>query len=89
MNSLKDLLQRKANEIDKSGVKTDLTLIQAELDRYYKGAIEVLKIKNGIATVQTGNASLASNMRMQQTQLVDDLNSTLKTKLDRFVIRIV
>lgn len=88
MKSLKDLLQKKADDIEVSGIKTDLHVVQAELDRYFSGDIKVTKIKNKIATVETSNASLASNMRMQQTQLVEDLNSSLKNKLDRFIIRI-
>ena len=88
MKSLKDLLQKKADDIEESGVKTDLNVVQSELDRYFSGAIKVVKIKNAIATVETSNSSLASNMRMQQTQLIEDLNSSLKNKLDRFIIRI-
>ena len=88
MNSLKDLLNNKANEIDDSGVKTDLDMIQSELDRYFTGGIIISRIKDGVATVVTSNASLASNMRMQSSQLVEDLNSSLKNKLERFVIRI-
>ena len=88
MKSLKDLLQTKADDIDKSGIKTDMNLVQAELDRYYSGEVHLTHIKNAIATVETSNSSLASNMRMQQVQLVEDLNSSLKNKLDRFIIRI-
>lgn len=89
MKSIKDLLQRKADEIDDSGIKTDLNLLQAELDRLFDSNITIQKIKDGVATVSTSNSSLASNMRMQQTQLIEDLNSSLKNKLERFVIRIV
>ena len=88
MKSLKDLLQKKADAIDVRGVVTDLHVVQTELDRYFSGSIKVTKIKNSIATVETSNASIASNFRMQQTQLVEDLNSSLKNKLDRFIIRI-
>jgi hypothetical protein len=88
MKSLKDLLQIKANDIDESGVKTDLELIQKELDRLYEGAVTITRLQDSVGMVQTPNASLASNLRMEQVQLVEDLNSSLKNKLDRLIIRI-
>lgn len=88
MKSLKDLLQIKANDIDESGVKTDLEIIQKELDRLYDGAVKISQFKNAVGTVHTQNASLASTLRMQQVQLVEDLNSSLKNKLERLIIRI-
>ena len=88
MKSIKDLLQKKADDIDASGVKTDMQLLQQELDRHYEGSLTVNKFKDGTATISTSNASIASNVRMQQTQLIEDLNSSLKNKLDKLIIRI-
>ncbi len=88
MKSLKDLLEKKADDIDDSGVKSDLNLIQAELDRLFDGAVKISKLKDSVATLHTANASLASNVRMQQTQLVEDLNSSLKNTIERLIIRI-
>lgn len=88
MKSLKDLLQHKANDIDQSGVRTDIELVQAELDRFFEGRVLLTKINNGQAIVQAQSAPVAANLRMQQHQLVEDLNSNLKNKLSRFVIRI-
>lgn len=89
MKSLKDLLTKKADDIDRSGVRTDLELIQIELDRYFNGSIKVVKLTDGVARVESKSAALASTMRMQQHQLIEDLNSSLKNKLERFMIRIV
>lgn len=89
MNSIKDLLLKKAQEIDDSGIKTDLDLIQNELDRLFPSQVKLQKINNGIATITTENASVASDLRMQASQLIDDLNSSLKSQLSRLVIRIV
>ena len=89
MKSLKDLLQNKADDIETSGVKTDIDLIQSELTRQFSADAKITKLKDGVAFVQTSNASLASNLRMQQTQFVEDMNSSLKNRIDRLVIRIV
>lgn len=88
MKSLKDLLVKKADQFDSSGKRGDLELIQAELDRYFKGKMKVTKLVEGRATVVASSAPMASNMRMQQQQLMEDLNSSLKNKLTRFIIRI-
>jgi hypothetical protein len=89
MNSLKDLLFKKAAQIDESGIKTDIQLVQTELDRYFNGELQLQKITKGVATVTTSNSSIASEMRMQQQQLIEDLASSLQNKIERFYIRIV
>ena len=88
MNSISDLLKKKADEIDNSGIRTDLDVIQAELDRFFDKQVRVNTFKNGVASVTAKTAPVASNMRLKQTQLVEDLNSSLQNKLDRFIIRI-
>lgn len=88
MNSLKDLLLKKATSIEKDGIKSDLDIVQSELNRYFEGNISITTFKAGVATVVTSNSSLASTMRMQQHQLIEDLNSSLKNKISRFIIRI-
>ncbi len=88
MNSLRDLLLNKANDIDIAAVKDDIDVIQAELDRFFSGGIHLSKIQNGSALVTAQSAPMAANFRMQQHQLVEDLNSSLRTKLTKFVIRI-
>ena len=88
MNSLKDLLKNKADDIDSSGQRDDLQLVQMELDRLFEGAVKVAKFNDGVATVTTSNASMASELRMQQAQLIEDLNSSLKNDINRMIIRI-
>ena len=87
MKSIKDLLQNKANDIDTSGVRSDVQLIQAEIDRLFDG-VEVAKFVDGVATLKTKSSPVASNLRMQQTQLTEDLNSSLKNPIKRLIIRI-
>lgn len=89
MDSIYDLLKFKANDIDSSGVKNDLEIIQAELERYFEKEISVRKFKDGVAVIESRSAPCASEMRMKQHQLLEDLNSILKNKISRFVIRIV
>jgi len=89
MKSIKDLLLKKADDIDSSHIQTDLQMVQKELDRYFMGKIKIASFNKGIALVTTTSASVASNMRMMQKQLIDDINSNLKNQIERFIIRIV
>lgn len=88
MKALKDLLVKKADDFDTSGIRTDLEVIQAELDRYFEGRVQISKINDTKAVVLAQSAPVAANMRIQKHQLVEDLNSLLKNKLSDFIIRI-
>ena len=88
MQSIRDLLTVKADAIESDGVQGDIHLIQAEINRYFKG-VTVQNIKDdGAAMLTTPSSSVASDIRLRQHQLVTDLNSMVKQKLTRLHIRI-
>ncbi len=88
MNSLRDLLINKVEEIDQAGKRDDVHIVQTEVSRYFSGA-EVQSIKpNGAALITTASSAVASDLRLRQFQMISDLNSLLKNKLTRFHIRI-
>ena len=88
MDSLKDMLQRKADEIDASGIRDDVQLIQHEIDRYHPQLATVAKIQDGVAHITTRSSSVASDLRLQQHQILQNINKNLKSPIKRLYIRI-
>lgn len=89
MDSLRDLLKKKADIFDQDGAHDDLHLIQAELDRHFEGRVRVVKLlPQGDVLVHTKGSSLASEVRLLQEQLKQNLNKMLKNKIKSFRIRI-
>lgn len=87
ISSLGDVLKRKANDIDVSGVKDDVALIQMELDRNFSGQAKIERLdENGLATVKTRSSSMASEIRLKQYAIIQNLQKDLKNKLERFRI---
>jgi len=86
--SLKDLLFKKADEMDVSAVRDDMSLIQAELDRLYPKAMSILSFNDGKLHVTTRSSSVASDLRLQRQALTQNLNKSLKVKLTSMRISI-
>lgn len=88
MDSIKDLLNKKADAIDTTGIRDDIALVQDELNRHYGQSAKVASIQNGVVLVTTKSSAIASDLRLQQYTIVQNLNTLLKTKLERIRIRI-
>ena len=89
MDSIGDLLRKKADSIDASGIRGDLALIQDELDRLFEQRVKVARFDdNCVALLVTSSSVLASEVRLQQHHLMQNLNKALKQELKRFHIRI-
>ena len=88
MDSIKDLLNSKADQIDTDGTRDDVHFVQTEIARLFKG-VEVQRIQDdGSVLLTTRSAAVASDLRLRQHQIVTDLNSGLKKKLTKLRIRI-
>jgi hypothetical protein len=72
VNDLRDYLQKKAAEL---GLERgdQLAEIQAYLDELYPGQCRAASLNDGVLKITTSSASLASELRMRQTQLVQKL----------------
>jgi hypothetical protein len=72
MNDLRDYLQKKAAEL---GLERgdQLAEIQVYLDELYPGQCRAASLNDGVLKITTPNASVASELRMGQTQLLVDL----------------
>ena len=85
---MKDLLNLKANQIDTDGTRDSVHFVQTEITRLFKG-VEVQHIQDdGSVLLTTPSAAVASDLRLRQHQIINDLNSGLKQKLTKLRIRI-
>ncbi len=73
MNDMKDYLKKRAADLD-LGRGNQLTQIQAELDKLYPGQCRAVSFNQGVLKITTPNASLASELRMRQGELLLTLN---------------
>lgn len=80
-------LNKKARELG-LGRADDLLLAQKILDRLYAGKTRALKINKGAMTVVTPSASVASDLRLRQVELLERINKDLPFKLTRLIITI-
>lgn len=87
ISSLDDILRRKADDIDSSGVRDDVHLIQEELDRQFDSQAKVEQLQDkGVVVVKTRNSSIASELRLKQYAILQNLNKSAKNQLNRFRI---
>ena len=87
MDSLKDLLLKKADTIDLTAKKSQFEIVQSVMDRHFKGEVVVQKIHGGRLTLKVSSASLASNVRLAQVRLLEELGRLDIPKFERLVIR--
>ena len=82
MDSLGDLLRKKADEIDLDAKKSDLELAQVELDRLFDGKVVVDKItKDGVLLTLVSDSVMASELRFAQVQLTSSINKITKQEV--------
>ncbi len=82
MDSLKDLLQKKADDIDLEAKITDLELAQAELDRHFDGKVSADKITpDGVLLTKLRSSEIASELRFAQIQIIEAINKSSKQKI--------
>lgn len=87
MDSLGDLIQNKADHLDLAGQRSELEELQAAFDRWYKGRVRVRQIRpDGSLLVTTPSATLASEVRYQQVELLATLRPLAKANIERLQI---
>lgn len=80
-------LDKRARELG-LGRAEDLGKVQKLLDRLYAGQTRALKIKDGALTIITPSASVASDLRLRQTELIDRFGKEVTSRINRLVIMI-
>ena len=88
MDSIGDLLKNKADDIDINAHKDDMHILQAELDRFYPNSTRILSINDGTAHLATKSSSVASDLRLQRTSIMQSVNKLLKSKIKSLRISI-
>jgi hypothetical protein len=73
-NDIGDYLARRSVELG-LGRGDTISSIQALLDESYPALTRVLSVQDGLVRVVTPNASLASDLRLKQLQILPQLQS--------------
>lgn len=87
MDSIKDLLKKKADLIDADGRLNDLELAQNVLKRHFKNHAKATRIDKDKLFVQVTSSSAASDVRMNQVTVLEELGRVLKNSPTKLVIR--
>ena len=87
MDSIKDLLKKKADLIDADGRLNDLELAQGVLKRHFKTHAKAVRIDKAKLFVQVTSSSAASDVRLNQIAVLEELGRVLKSPPARLVIR--
>lgn len=78
MDSLEDLLQQKAAHLDVDAKKTELDVLQTEIERFFESGVRVQKITHdGTVILRVSNPSLATDVRYTQVAILDALQSAV------------
>jgi len=89
MDSIRDLLRKKAARIDDEGFANDVKHIQGELDRHFNGKAIAKRLNDkGELLVTTRSAAVASEIRLKQLQIKRSLTKSLKHPIVKLRIRI-
>jgi len=87
VDSLKDLLKNKADRLDLDSRLDDLKLAQGVLDRHFRGYAKAVKLNSGKLFVKASSSSAASDIRLNQVAVLEELGRILKTAPKKLVIR--
>ncbi|HEX9595010.1 MAG TPA: DciA family protein [Candidatus Saccharimonadales bacterium] len=87
MDSIKDLLKKKADLIDADGRLNDLELAQDVLRRHFKTHAKAVRIDKDKLFVQVTSSSAASDVRLNQIAVLEELGRVLKSPPAKLVIR--
>ncbi len=74
MDNISDILQSRADDLDleRGG---QIAAIQEILNRKYPGKVRAKSLNDGLLTITTPSSSVASDIRLSQSQLIKQLNN--------------
>lgn len=72
MDSLNDIIRNRADNLD-LGRGDQLAVAQEVLNELYPGQVRAKRLAGGVLTITTPSAAVASDLRLQQTLLLDKL----------------
>ena len=87
MDSIKDLLQKKADKLDVDSKLSELELAQSVLTRHFDNHARATRLDKDKLFVQVTSSSAASDVRLQQISVLEELGRVLKAPPAKLVIR--
>lgn len=72
MDSLNDIIRNRADNLD-LGRGDQLAVAQEVLNELYPGQVRAKRLVGGVLTITTPSAAVASDLRLQQTLILDKL----------------
>jgi len=87
MDSLKDLLGKKADKLDIDKKLSDLELAQGVLKRHFGRHAKASRIDGDKLFISVTSSSAASEVRMQQVTVVEELARVLSQPPTKLIIR--
>lgn len=87
MDSIKDLLGKKADAIDLQTKKDELELIQEVLERHWPDQARAEKVWRTQLTLKVRSSAMASEVRMSQLTLLEEINRLPEVTVERIIIR--
>lgn len=72
MDSLNDIIRNRADNLD-LGRGDQLAVAQDVLNELYPGQVRAKRLAGGVLTITTPSAAVASDLRLQQTLILDKL----------------
>ena len=81
MDSLRELMNQKANNLDVDAKRDEIAIIQEVIIRYFpEGAVAQKIFEDGGVLILVSSAALASELRLSSQRLIDECNSSLKDR---------
>lgn len=78
MENISNIINKRAKQLVVEGKRTELDLIQDEIERFYKDNVKATKIyPDGNLLLEVGSAPLASDVYMNQVKILKSVGSAL------------
>ncbi len=84
LENIRDLLAARIDSLD-SGKKDVMTEAKLVILEHIKVEARILSFKNGVLRVATEDSSAASELRLQATQLMKEINSRVQPEQVKFI----
>ena len=79
MDSLKELMQKRADDFDVDARRDELSVAQQIINRHFAKGAKVLKItENNSLIIEVKSAALASEIRLTSPKIRDEINGAFK-----------
>lgn len=90
MINIKDIINKRAKELTVESSRSELQVIQEEINRFFKKDLVAAKLHpNGTLVLNAANAAVAASTRLKQRQIVQSIETALPGIVEKLYIKIV